>query len=460
MTVSLQSWAQLEKAYFHERYPGYHLVAITRESIKPDTRLCFHLEPDSAWCRCPKCGTCCARFHDERVVFYMDWDIVEAAPILLCLPSRRLRCRCGYRQTEDSPDWILSGHRITKRLAFFIQSLLSKRITISDVSKITGVSWNLIKALDKESLQQQFGGAVDFSCVKRIALDEISIHKGHKYATVALDLQDKKVLAVLKGKRRRDIQPFFNEIKAAAAADQIESASVDMNAVYPRLVQENLPNCKLAYDLFHVMQMFNKNVLKEAKKFTLANVRAAVKELPKRSPEIKEARAERDLQVKILRHAEWLVVTKPEKLSPSRHERLQELREHNALFRDLFPLSALLRSVWKAANEDEAATRLQQCIEVCQAVAEEHNFPAIRKFGNMLIRRSEGIITACVVRLGTNVLEGANNTAKVIKRLAYGFKDFSYFALKLKSAFPGKNLWPIRGRHPQPCCAGKGVWKP
>nr|WP_236082299.1 transposase [Stutzerimonas stutzeri] len=31
-----------------------------------------------------------------------------------------------------------------------------------------------------------------------------------------------------------------------------------------------------------------------------------------------------------------------------------------------------------------------------------------------------------------------NNRIKVIKRMAYGFRDSEYFFLKIKAAFPGK----------------------
>ena len=40
--------------------------------------------------------------------------------------------------------------------------------------------------------------------------------------------------------------------------------------------------------------------------------------------------------------------------------------------------------------------------------------------------------------MSTSVLEGMNNRIKVIKRMAYGFRDPSYFFLKIKAAFPGK----------------------
>ncbi|NMC48467.1 MAG: transposase [Desulfovibrio sp.] len=43
----------------------------------------------------------------------------------------------------------------------------------------------------------------------------------------------------------------------------------------------------------------------------------------------------------------------------------------------------------------------------------------------------------CRHRLHTSLLEGINNKIKVIKRMAYGFRDDAYFFLKIRAAFPG-----------------------
>ncbi len=48
-----------------------------------------------------------------------------------------------------------------------------------------------------------------------------------------------------------------------------------------------------------------------------------------------------------------------------------------------------------------------------------------------------GIIANATWRLNTSVLEGINNRIKVIKRMAYGFRDDAYFFLKIRAAFPG-----------------------
>ncbi|CAJ3628976.1 ISBma1, transposase [Burkholderia pseudomallei] len=48
-----------------------------------------------------------------------------------------------------------------------------------------------------------------------------------------------------------------------------------------------------------------------------------------------------------------------------------------------------------------------------------------------------GIVARCRHPLNTSVVEGINNTIKVIKRRAYGYRDEQYFFLKIRAAFPG-----------------------
>ena len=55
-------------------------------------------------------------------------------------------------------------------------------------------------------------------------------------------------------------------------------------------------------------------------------------------------------------------------------------------------------------------------------------------------RYKDGISNSGIYRIRTSVLEGINNKIKVLKRIAFGFRDFEYFFLRIKSAFKGKEL--------------------
>ena len=59
------------------------------------------------------------------------------------------------------------------------------------------------------------------------------------------------------------------------------------------------------------------------------------------------------------------------------------------------------------------------------------------KFAKALHSRLGGILGHCRYPLHTSLIEGINNKIKVIKRMAYGFRDDEYFFLRIRAAFPG-----------------------
>lgn len=66
--------------------------------------------------------------------------------------------------------------------------------------------------------------------------------------------------------------------------------------------------------------------------------------------------------------------------------------------------------------------------------AKESGIEQIIKFSEKLKSWTEYIIHATTTGLNTSILEGCNNKFKVIKRVAYGFRDLEYYILKLHQA--------------------------
>ena len=63
--------------------------------------------------------------------------------------------------------------------------------------------------------------------------------------------------------------------------------------------------------------------------------------------------------------------------------------------------------------------------------------PVLIALARNLATRIDSVISHCRYPLHTGLLEGINNKIKVLKRMAYGFRDDVYFFLKIRAAFPG-----------------------
>jgi len=113
---------------------------------------------------------------------------------------------------------------------------------------------------------------------------------------------------------------------------------------------------------------------------------------------------------------------------------LQELLAANQPLATVYVLKDALKEVWYAPSVWEGWQRWRTWLRQ----ARDSGLAPLQRFAKNLGRYIRGILASARFPLHTSVLEGVNNRIKVIKRMAYGFRDSAYFFLKIKAAFPGK----------------------
>jgi len=106
----------------------------------------------------------------------------------------------------------------------------------------------------------------------------------------------------------------------------------------------------------------------------------------------------------------------------------------NRRLNTVYWLKDLLAHIWEYWRVGWARAALAQWC----AVAREDGHPHLVRFARTLERYEYGILSHCKHPIHTSRLEGVNNKIKVIKRVAYGFHDLDYFALKVKQAFSAR----------------------
>ena len=59
----------------------------------------------------------------------------------------------------------------------------------------------------------------------------------------------------------------------------------------------------------------------------------------------------------------------------------------------------------------------------------------LKDYARTLKKHLDGILAHCQYPIHTGILEGVHNKVKVVKRIAYGFRDMEYFFLKIRGSF-------------------------
>ena len=250
------------------------------------------------------CGHCGGRnvMRQGLVVRRFKALPIGKRPVWLEVPVQRLWCAsCGKtRQVKLA----FADERRTYTHGFERYALeLGRHMTIQDVARHLGVSWDVIKDIQKRYLLRRFARP-RLKRLREIAIDEISIGRGHRYLTVVLDLESGAVVFVGEGKGTAALEPFWKRLRSSRA--KVRAVATDMSSAYILAVHDNLPKAVHVFDRFHVMKLFNEQ---------LADLRREVQ----RSIEDVEQR-------RLIKGTLWLLLKNPENLNPRKNEpqRLQE----------------------------------------------------------------------------------------------------------------------------------------
>lgn len=369
-----------------------------------DGAIVFSVDPPAKALRCSHCGGRDVR-REGGVSRCWRTTPIGAKPVHVEMTVPRVWCAgCGKtRQVRlDLADERVRYTRTFERYALE----LSRQMTIQDVACHLGVSWDVIKEIHKRHLQRRFKH-IRLKHLEQIAIDEISVGKGHHYLTVVLDLLSGAVVFIGEGKGADALAPFWRRLHASGA--RIEAVASDMSAAYLLAIAEHLPDAVHVLDRFHVMKLYNDK---------LANLRRDLQ----RSAETVEHK-------RVIKGTRWLLLKNAENLDADRDEqrRLEEALQLNRPLATAYYMKEDLRQLWQQPGKRTAGRFLDAWI----ARAESSGVRMLIQFAQTLQQHRRSLLAWYDYPISTGPLEGTNNKIQTMKRQAYGYRDQEFFRLKI-----------------------------
>lgn len=345
-------------------YHGFGILDHTYKSAEyAGGAITFNIVPKTKALRCPICRNrkVVCRGAVERIFRMVP---IGSKPVWLRAPIQRLWCsKCQVvRQIKIS--FADPKKSYTKAFKRFVLDL-SRWMSIRAVARHVGVSWDIVKGIQKQRLRKLYRKP-RLKGLQKIAIDEISIGKGHKYLTLVLDLRTGRVVYAGEGKGAEALQPFWKRLKSSGA--RILAAAIDMSPAYIQAVIENLPGAALVFDRFHIVKMFNDKISDFRRKL--------------------HNRLNDPAEQKLLKGTRWLLLKNPEKLDPEKDEE----------------------------------KRLEQALEINKPLATIYYMkkdPRQLRNTNTLLAHKSVILKYYNFQISTGPLEGINNKIKTMKRHAY-----------------------------------------
>ncbi len=396
MALGVKSPWEITSVEFSEGFPGKELHI--NLNFKKGTKF-----PDED-------GELCD-IHDTKEKTWKHLNFFQHECFLHCRVPR-IKTKTGKVRLIDVP-WARPGSGFTLLFEAFTMALIEKEMPINKIGELLHEDAHRIWTIFNYWLGKAYA-ADEPVAPEKLGLDETSKRKGHDYITLAVNLDERRVIHVVEGKGKETVQSIKKYLESKGVAiDDVLHASMDMSPSFISGVRDNFPKAEIHFDRFHVVKLLNEAMDK-------------VRQIE---------RKEHDE----LKGYKYLFLKKNDNLSDTKKKKLNDFVKLFPVLGEAYRLKELFNDLWEMDTEEEAIDFLKLwCDE-----AEKLKIGPFNQFIKTIKSHWMGIVNFCETEINNGILEGINNKVQLAKRRARGYRctknfvNMIYFLCgKLKFDYP------------------------
>jgi transposase len=388
---------------------------LTKGLILPELKLIFIKQVSDAKYRwitekeklgavCPKCATFSIAIYDTRTVKIRDRPL-QGKKIDLEIKKRRYFCKpCKRPFTEPVPG-ILPRRKTTQRLRKDVQWSCLQFTDLKKVQTAYAMSSGFVYQALYEQLELETRKTKNDGFGTRVGIDEHVFGRKRgmrrqEFVTMVVNHDQKKVREVVLGKTH---ETLHQNLKNIPGRENVKVVTLDMSDSYKSFAKSFFPNAELVADRFHVERLIQPLMLSKRIEITGDQRTNPVRLLMNRKRKNLECWERTKLD-------NWL------KLHPKMNE--------------LYSIKEQIGRFYEIRGHNRAEMAFKKILLRLSAFTD----PALKRYCKTLTRWQTEILNFFKFRITNARVEGFNNTAKVIKRMAYGFRSFKNYRLRLLTA--------------------------
>lgn len=366
--------------------------------------LIAHIRPTrSRRGRCGRCDRRCRGY--DRGEGRRRWRALDLGTIRMVLEADAPRVSCPeHGVVVAAVPWARHGAGHTRAFDETV-AWLAVQCSKSAVTELMRVAWRTVGAIitrvsaDVEARVDRLAG------LRRIGIDEISYKRGHRYLTVVVDHDARRLVWAAPGRDKATLNAFFDALGPDRAA-QITHVSADAAEWIAAVVAERAPNAVRCADAFHVVAWATE-ALDEVRRQAWNTARGAVNQrLAGRATGTARA----------LKHARYALWKNPEDLTERQAEKLAWIAKTDPRLHRAYLLKEGLRHVF--AIKGQAG---KDALDKWLSWARRCRIPAFVKLAKRITTHRAAIDAALEHDLSNALIESTNTKIRLLTRIAFGF---------------------------------------
>lgn len=338
---------------------------------------------------CPLCGRACKAYDAEvkkwRHLDFWDWKTYMHARV------PRTRCETCKKVTQIPVKWSRPLSHFTSHFEAWAMRLMAEmpvNAAARELREHDTRMWRIFHYYVDKAMAE-----LDLTGVKRVAIDETSSRRGHRYITLFVDVDTKTVLFATEGKGKDTLERFRTHLTAkGAAVEQVEEICCDMSPAFIRGVQDYFPQAEITFDKFHVMKMVNEAV--------------------------DEVRIQEQKKMPVLKHTKYIWLKNKVNLKDEQKVTLEKLSESNLQTGRAYRLKLAMQDLW-TTKHIFADLYLREWI----GWATRSQLDPMVRLAKTIKQHEEGILRWFHSKMTNGLLEGINGLVQAAKRRARGYRN-------------------------------------
>ena len=353
----------------------------------------------SAAIACPVCGSGTKRYgyeKSERV--WRHGDCLFYPCYIHCRRPKVLCPRCGTKQVNAPFE------RKNSRFTLLFEGYAM--LILQDAPIAKAAEWLRCdeKSLTK-ILRYWVKKAVDgmsLDDVIKLAIDETSFKRGHKYVTLIIDAARRRVIDVEDGRDKETIKLFAAKLSEKGGnPKKITEVTSDMSKSFLPAIEENFPNAENIIDKFHV-----KKVLIDA------------------LDEVRKAEQKDVSDKKELFRGRRLFMIPEARLTIEQSVKLAEMSKRYPLTGRAYRIVAGLDDFYASRTVEEG----EKAFDSLYSWMRRCRLKPMKEAAATLMRHKSKILAYFKSRLTNAICEGINSMIQAAKRKARGFHTFEGYS--------------------------------
>ncbi|VJK26419.1 IS1167, transposase [Streptococcus pneumoniae] len=323
---------------------------------------------------CPDCGSLMKKYDFQKPskIPYLE---TTGMPSRILLRKRRFKCyHCSKMMVAETP-LVKKNHQIPRIINQKIAQKLIEKISMTDIAHQLAISTStVIRKLNDFHFEH------DFSRLPKImSWDEYAFTKG-KMSFIAQDFDNLNIITVLEGRTQAVIRNHFLRYDRAVRC-QVKIITMDMFSPYYDLAKQLFPCAKIVLDRFHIVQHLSRAL--SDKRFYRPTFRMHL--------------TNKEILNKLLSYSEDL----------KHHYQIYQLLLFHFQNKDPEKFFGLIEDNLKQVH------------------------PIFQTVFKTFLKNKEKIVNALQLPYSNAKLEATNNLIKLIKRNAFGFRNFENFKKRI-----------------------------